>query len=139
MSTNDQTPNEMSSRPDKKEIELRRERRRQSALERLGTNKPVCLVCGEGDPIVQEKHHFAGRAFDEMTGSICRNCHRKLSDRQKDEPGKIYEQPHPLEVIAHWLWGLAHFFALLVEKLQEFAAVLMMWADENAGNIEGAS
>src|ERR1700690_1531732 len=109
MSTNDKTPNEKSPRSDKKENELRRARRRQNALERLGTNNPVCLACGEGDPIVQEKHHFAGRAFDEMTGSFCRNCHRKLSDRQKDEPGEIYEQPHPLEVIAHWLWGLAHF------------------------------
>lgn len=130
------TTNSNAGRSKNAERELNRERRRQSALERLGTNTPICLACGEGDPLVQEKHHIAGQSFDGMTASICRNCHRKLSDSQKDEPGKIYEQPHPLEIIAHFLWGLAALFALLVDKLEEFAVLLMDWADENAGNVE---
>ena len=139
MSIEKDKPNEDFKRSKKAEQELARERRRQSALERLRSNRPVCVVCGEGDPIVQELHHFAGKNFDPLTGPICRNCHRKLSDRQKDEPGKIYEQPHPLEIIAHFLMGLAAFFALLIEKLEEFAAILIEWADEHLGNLEVAS
>ena len=44
------------------ELELNRERRKQRALERLGTNKPRCAVCGFDDPLALELHHIAGRA-----------------------------------------------------------------------------
>ena len=45
--------------------ELNRERRKQRALERLGTNTPRCPLCGIDEPLVFELHHIAGRAFDE--------------------------------------------------------------------------
>lgn len=33
-----------------KEVELRREARRQRAIERLGIKNPACVICGEADP-----------------------------------------------------------------------------------------
>ena len=66
--------------------ELNRERRRQRALERLGTNSPRCSFCGFDNPLALELHHIAGEAFDEKTAPVCRNCHRVLSDWQKDHP-----------------------------------------------------
>jgi len=108
---------------------LDRECRKQRALERLGTNNPVCTdcgqddwrclerwsdqsasircrncqakakplrakqlisvacpFCGEDDPRCAEDHHIAGRKYDDMTVRVCRNCHRKLSDMQRDHP-----------------------------------------------------
>jgi hypothetical protein len=116
--------------------QLRRERRRQNVLERLGSNHPVCTICGESDPRTLELHHIAGRDYDKSTVPVCRNCHRKLSDLQKDHPDKITPVPDTLEVIAHFLEGLADFFELLVVKLREFARHLIERCDVNALNVE---
>ena len=113
------------------------EKRRLRALERLGTSHPVCVGCGEDDPRCLEAHHIAGRAFDDQTVPVCRNCHRKLSDAQKDHPGKIGSQPNPLEKLAHFLLGLGDMLHLIADRLKKFATdVLGMIAAERA---EGAS
>ncbi len=125
-------------RDPKKETEIRREARRQRAIERLGTKNPTCAFCAESDPIVLERHHLAGRAYDEDTIIVCRNHHRKLSDRQNDHPEKIAEPADALEVIAHFLLGLADLFEFLIDKLREFAGQLIEQADPNRDNIEPA-
>jgi hypothetical protein len=119
-----------------KETEIRRERRRQAAIERLGTDKPACVICGERDPRVLEKHHLERQAFGDTLVPVCRNCHRKLSDLQKDHPDKITEIPDPLEVIAHVLRGAADLFELLARKFREFAAYLIELANANRDNLE---
>ena len=43
--------------------DLKKERRRQARLERLGTNEPKCGCCGEQDDRVLELHHSAGPAL----------------------------------------------------------------------------
>ncbi len=107
--------------------ELKRERRRQRALERLGTNTPRCPFCGIDEPLVFELHHIAGRAHGDEALPVCRNCHRILSDWQKDHPpGNTPSDP---ERIAHFLLGLADMFELLVKRLREFAQKL--FASEN--------
>jgi len=118
-----------------KETELRRETRRQRAIERLGLKNPRCIYCGESDPIVLEKHHPAGHAYDNSTVIVCRNHHRKLSDRQKDHPNKIQDPPDKLETIAHFLLGLADLFEFLIEKIRQFARDLIERADPNRDNV----
>ena len=118
-----------------KDTEIRREARRQRALERLGTNHPRCARCGENDPLALELHHIAGRAFDGSTIILCRNCHRKLSDWQKDHPSPITEIPGAEEKIAHFLFGLADLFELLIDKCREFALELIERADPNRDNL----
>jgi hypothetical protein len=44
-----------------------------------------------------ERHHIAGRTFGDENVPVCRNCHRKLSDLQKDHPPHIGAPPDPLE------------------------------------------
>ena len=73
--------------------ELKRERRRQRALERLGMNNPRCVVCGYDDPLALELHHIAGRAHGDELVPVCRNCHRPLSDMQKDHPAAVTSRP----------------------------------------------
>ena len=119
-----------------KDTEIRRERRRQGAIERLGSNKPACVICGECDPRALEKHHLEGQAYGGTLVPVCRNCHRKLSDAQRDHPSKITEIPDPLEIIAHVLLGLADLFELLVAKFREFATYLIELADCNRDNLE---
>lgn len=101
------------------------ETRKQNRLEKLGSNNPVCIICAEHDWRCLEEHHIAGQHYDEVLSIICRNCHRKLSDDQKDHPVKIQETPITLENIGHLLIGLADLFALLVEKLHEYGQHLI--------------
>jgi hypothetical protein len=115
------------------EYERKREARRQRALERLGTDNPRCS-CGVDNPHCLERHHIAGQAYSEETVIRCRNCHRELSDLQKDHPEQIGSPPEPFERIGHFLLGIADLFELLIGKLREFAHVLI----EQASKIQNA-
>lgn len=102
-----------------------RERRRQAALDRLGTDHPRCVICGETDWRVLELHHIAGRAHDKTTVIVCRNCHRKLSDAQKDHQNEVDETASLQMQVGQFLLGLCDLFSLLIEKLRAFGEQLI--------------
>lgn len=101
------------------------ERRKQRRLDRLGSRSPACVICGERDDRCLEAHHVAGQRLDEGTVPVCRNCHRKLSDRQKGHPVQQTQTLVIEEVVAHFLLGMADLFELLVQKLRDFAEKLI--------------
>lgn len=102
-----------------------KEARKQKRLEVLGSNHPVCVVCGEDSWQCLEQHHIAGQAYSDDLCNVCRNCHRKLSDEQNDHPNQTAKDPTSLETIGHFLLGLADLFALLVERLREYGQSLI--------------
>ncbi len=104
------------------DIERERERRRQRALERLGTNDPKCVICGESDPHCLELHHIAGRAYGDEKVPVCRNCHRKLSNKHKDHPPANGVPADPLERIGRFLLGIADLLESLIRTLRKFGA-----------------
>lgn len=113
--------------PAMSEVEMQRETRRQKAFERLGTNNPICICCGATDWRYMELHHLEGKDFGKTLVRVCRNCHRRLSDMQKDhmrstEPG---ERPTSVESIGQFLQGLADLLIMLAEKLWEYGAYLI--------------
>jgi len=112
-----------------------KETRRQKRLETLGSNNPVCTICGENDWRCLEQHHISGKAYGNDLCNVCRNCHRKLSDDQKDHPKQIGRNPATLESIGHLLLGLADFLALLVIRLREYGQILI----QNAKGMMGAA
>jgi hypothetical protein len=107
------------------ESRLAYERRKQSALERLGTNNPRCICCNEDSWECLELHHMGGKKNSEFTVIICRNCHRKLSNLQKAHPKQDYPPKDLLEAVGFFLLGLADFLVLLIEKLREFGQALI--------------
>ena len=115
--------------------EKAKESRKQKRLETLGENNPACVICGEDNPFCLEKHHIAGQAYGDDLCTVCRNCHRKLSDDQKDHPKQISETPSALEAMGHLLIGLADFFTLLVIKLKECGQFLIQTAQAMAGAV----
>ncbi len=117
-----------------KDEEFERERRRLNALDRLNDAEPRCVVCGEDDWRTLEDHHIAGRAFDSSTAILCRNCHRKVSDDQKDHLKRISRPPSPPERVAHFLLGLADLFALLVETMRDLARALIASVADASNN-----
>lgn len=107
-------------------VDFERERRRQRALERLGTDDPRCVSCGEGDWRCLEFHHLSGHAYGEEGVVMCRNCHRKVSDSQKDHPAALTDsQPVLLERVAHFLFGLADLLEILVAVMRGYGGQLI--------------
>lgn len=103
------------------DVSRNKERRRQVQLERLGSNAPYCVICGEDDPACLELHHIAGRKYDDELVCVCRNCHRKLSDPQKDHPRARANPPSFEECLAHFLHGVADLFEILVKRFRALA------------------
>ena len=103
---------------------IERAARERAAKRRLRTNTPRCATCGNSDWQCLEAHHVAGRAYDPTTDIHCRNCHRILSDWQKDHPHQKADPPSFDETLLHFLLGMADLFELLVRKLREFAQTL---------------
>ena len=105
--------------------ELNREKRKQARLQRLGTNDPRCGMCGENDDRCMELHHVADFKRDDATVCICRNCHRKMSDDQRDHPAFNPIADPMLDAIGHFLLGLADMLRIIVTKLYEFGLALI--------------
>lgn len=108
------------------------ERREQRALRRLGTNTPRCASCGEKRWQCLELHHVAGQAHDDGLVIQCRNCHRVLSDAQRDHPpAQESADPH-LEAIGRFLLGLADMLKIALERLIEFGNALIDHAHQQS-------
>ena len=102
-----------------------REQRLRKAYERLGTNNPKCLICGEAKPLCLELHHPAQHKYAAETIILCSNHHDIASDWQKDHPGKIDGSTNIMETVAHWLLGLGDLCHIAacepsIESLKDF-------------------
>jgi hypothetical protein len=104
----------------------------------------VCVTCGEADPVVLksgrsvlEAHHLAGRANDPgTTADVCLNCHRKLTNAQRDAGVPLAADPDRtvLERLVAWLRGLAVFCQHLAKNLIDAAHQLerfIGWLDRD--------
>ena len=116
--------------------DLEQEMRKQRRLEKLGSQNPFCVVCGERDWRCLELHHIADHGCDPTTVILCANCHRKQTDAQKNHPPHIDGADPLLEAAGRFLLGLAELMKLLIEKLYEFGTALIERAAAPAG--EGA-
>lgn len=107
-------------------IAIDRETRKQRRLEVLGTNTPRCGTCGENRWQCIEKHHPSDRRRDPLTTVLeCRNCHRILSDDQRDHPALNPDADPMLDMIGHFMLGLADMLRIIIEKLYEFGLALV--------------
>ena len=109
-----------------------KEIRKQKCFERLGSNHPVCIICGEADWRCLEEHHIAGKAYADDLAIICRNCHRKVSDDQKDHPKKLSVNPTQSEVIGRFLLGVADLFELIINQFRAYGNYLI----KNSRNLD---
>lgn len=106
--------------------EIDYEARKQRRLRALGTDTPVCVICGCPDWQCLELHHIAGQAHHGDLAIVCRNCHRRLSDAQRDHP-KVRSRE---STIGRFLIGLADMLGPLSGRLKEFGTALIQ--DEHA-------
>lgn len=107
------------------ESELKRETRKLRRCEQLGTNEPHCGMCGETNWRCIELHHVADHGCDETTVLLCANCHKKMSDAQRDQPAFDPDADAMLHTIGRFLIGLADMLRAIVEKLYAFGLQLI--------------
>lgn len=112
---------------------LKYERRKQTRLEKLGTNNPICGTCGNCDWRCIQKHHPDDHKRDEVTVLLCANCHCIVTDDQKDHPCFDPEADPLLDKIGHFLLGLADMLKIIVEKLLEFGQALIERSKTQSG------
>ncbi len=90
---------------------------------RLGGFDKTCVICSEPDQNVLELHHLSGEDYGDDVYPVCRNCHRKLTNKRANKPAPEY--PSQLDQIGHWLIGLAQLLLELAKKAFEFGSVLI--------------
>jgi hypothetical protein len=110
--------------------DLAEERRKQRALERLGTDSPRCVECDEDDWRCLELHHPGGQAYDDTTVILCRNCHRKVSDPGDNERAPL--DPPLLERAGRLILGLVTLLLALLPRLREVGQQLLEAAQQCA-------
>lgn len=102
------------------------EDRKEQRLRALQTRNPACVICGESDSACLERHHIAGRKHHDDVSIVCRNCHRKLTDRQLDHVLPMATEPSgELATIGNYLLGLCDLLAMIVETLRQFGKSLV--------------
>ena len=103
--------------------------RNEKRLQNLGSDKPVCCLCGYFDPIglipvsntLLEKHHLAGRHEGPVV-PVCRNCHAELTEIQQFHDKKFNSPERtPIETAAAFLNGLSVFLSFLAATLRYLA------------------
>jgi hypothetical protein len=112
---------------------LAREAGKRKKQRRLGTDKLICPVCGETHPAAFDGDHVAGRKFHDQTWPLCKTHHAIRTDWQGDEPPPSDNPRNPLEVIGHWLLGMAAYFEMLIAYLKRFGTLLIDLAKEGYG------
>lgn len=110
--------------------------RARKACERLGVPDPACAVCGENRPVILERHHIAGRAYDPATMILCLNHHGLMSDAQKNFPNGSDTADNYLECMGRMLLNLAELLAILIHKFREYGTYLIELAQAHKDNTE---
>ena len=91
---------------------------------RLGTRTPSCVCCAEDNPFCLGLHHIGERAHHDGLAIVCRNCHRKLTDPQKDRFEVDCADPQT-ERLGRYLCGLADLLRMIADALAAFGARLL--------------
>lgn len=107
---------------------IQNDARKQRRRERLGADA-YCLLCGCNDltALTQvqrslfEKHHVAGRKIDELTVTVCLNCHRALQEGLKDAGLEERTPPTLLHRLLYILTAFADFFRQLADRCADWA------------------
>src|SRR5699024_6033883 len=104
-------------------IDMQTERKKQRAVQRLGTDDPRCGTCGDSDWRCLELHHIGERAYDDRTVILCRNCHRNISDPHENQHAP--DDPPLLDRVGHFLHGVAALLLTIAARMQGFADELL--------------
>lgn len=89
-------------------------------IEEFLSGQGFCIICHHADSLDLEYHHIGGKNNDNLTVSVCRNCHGKLSRKQRFWPKKWMRKNNPPDLKqAFLLRGLSDIFRLKADRIFE--------------------
>ena len=110
--------------------------RREKDYRRLRTRTPICLSCGYSkSSSALELAHIAPREFHDDAGVLCSNCHREMSDAEKDLSYSPQSANPQMETIGRYLIALSEWFLRIANTIAAFGEWLLDFA-ENEEAIE---
>ncbi len=110
------------------------ELRREADFRRLKHRHPVCVVCRyDRHPAALEYGHISPRKFGVGDGgAICRNCHRELSDQERDLPYQPEAHDRQLEQAGRYILALGFWLECIGRTLKRFGAMLLARAEQSS-------
>ena len=92
-------------------------------INKLFNSDGCCLICGNTDFKLFDKHHIGGKKFSKFIITVCANCHKKLSWYQRSNKKYIdfYQKLIPNnEFIKQFaiLLDLNHLFKVVYENIK---------------------
>ncbi|MCA9828752.1 MAG: hypothetical protein KC444_10290 [Nitrosopumilus sp.] len=89
-------------------------------IDNLLCSQGYCIICNHGDPLDLEFHHIAGKANSPLVVSLCRNCHGRISRKQRFWP-KDWAKPNKPEKRKQFfvMLGLNDLLSILICKMIE--------------------
>ena len=82
-----------------------------------------CCICGCNDnPLILEEHHISGKSNSNLTITVCPNCHKKLTIKQKswDKDWKKNNNS-PKQKLAFILRGKSDILRIMSEQCKELS------------------
>jgi len=104
-----------------------KELRREADFRRLKSRYPICLICAyRAHPAAIEFAHIIPRAFGLGCGiPLCSNCHRELTDQEKDMSFKPTTNQPDLETVGRFLSALGEHYEKTAPTLKHLGAVAL--------------
>lgn len=104
--------------------------RREKDFRRLRTRTPICLSCGYcKSSSAMELAHIAPREFHDDGGVLCSNCHREVSDPEKDLSYAPQSANPQVETIGRYLIALSEWFLRIANTIAAFGEWLLNFAE----------
>jgi len=114
---------------------IKKELRIQKKLNELETTSPQCVICGEQDGKILEKHHTQGHHEGE-TVILCRNCHGKVDYDKPDWDKTLLSDNRTPEIKAiAFFMGLPGILELLAVYCVKHAKVLYDFIIKKQGGL----
>ncbi len=106
--------------------------RREQDYKRLRTQTPICLTCGySGSPAAMEYSHHVPKGFHDDGGVQCSNCHREVSDIERDYSYEPQSANPQMETIGRYLIALAEWFERIANTIAGFGEWLLDFAQSS--------
>ena len=117
---------------------LRTARRQSKRIERLGSDQPICLLCGCSEPMLlrpitrrfAEEHHLLGRANDSiLILALCFNCHALVTENLHEAGVRMERERYRKKFAANAFRALAAHHKMLSDAFWRYAT--FMETEEN--------
>lgn len=112
------------------------ELRREADYRRLKSRRPICLHCGfeQHSAALEFAHLIPSKFAVGAGGALCSNCHRIVSDKEKDMSFKPGTDDPDLETIGRYIDALGQWLERIAHTLQGFGAELLRRASESTAD-----